>query len=270
MLWWVVPMLVVAGAPAWAQPNRSARSLIAEAAAFARAGITWKAEGSSVTTEADSKEQPQAQFRIAYQLKPTIRARLEVTSGTDPLLRVCDGSSQWTYYAKSGGYVRVMLPQIGPCAYPINAWPPLTFSMPSPKMAGTERVRFEGRTIQCQVLSGDRPGPYNTLLDVLEMCIDPATKLIVRFRTDETLPVPKIRNIAFSSIQRDVKLDPDLFVFHPPDGSREVGVINWLEPGTRPTGGAVRISDEVPAPTPVRVVAPESGMGLSAANRDRK
>jgi hypothetical protein len=40
-------------------------------------------------------------FHIFSQNSPKIAARLEVTSGSEPILRVCDGSSQWTYHKRA-------------------------------------------------------------------------------------------------------------------------------------------------------------------------
>jgi peroxiredoxin len=67
-----------------AQPNGSANSLVAEAVSFAREGISWKAEGDTVTRGVEGKDFSAAHFRIAYQVAHEkggpIRARFEVTS----------------------------------------------------------------------------------------------------------------------------------------------------------------------------------------------
>jgi TonB family protein len=245
----------------WAQANRSAATILEDVATFARTGLSWKVEGTSVTRGSDGKDQPAERFQIAYRLSAPIQARLEITSGANQVLRICDGSSQWMYYPKSNQYVRVLLNQIKPCAYPINAWPVLSFFVPSPRLAGTERLTLDGRPLECQVVRGIRRDPPNGPGGVLELCVDPVSKLIARYRTEETTPIPKVQAMTFSSIRRDVKLDEDLFVFHPPAGSREVGAVNWLEPSIQPSNMAVRVSNEVPPPDLLTVVAPDSAIG---------
>jgi TonB family protein len=53
-----------------------------------------------------------------------------------------------------------------------------------------------------------------------------------------------------------VGLDPDLFKFHPPEGSSEIAIINWLDPGAPPTDSAYRISDQMVMPELVSIVPP--------------
>ena len=244
-----------------AQPNKSAAAILEEAATFARAGLTWKVEGTSVTRGSDGKDQPAERFQIAYRVAAPFQARLEITSGVNQVLHVCDGSSQWMYDSKTNQYARVLLSQIRPCAYPINAWPVISFFVPSPRLVGTDQVTFDGSPLKCQVILGDRRGPPSGPGGGLEVCVDPASKLIVRYRTEETVPIPKGQTMTFSSIKRDVTLDKDLFVFHPPAGSREVGVVNWLEPSIQASNTAVRVSNEVPPPDLLTVVAPDFAPG---------
>src|ERR1700733_7219698 len=135
----LILLLTVGLGPAWAQPNHGAESLISEVASFARTGTSWRAEGYIVTSGPDGIQHSPEQFRIDYQASGPCRARFEITSGTNPFVRICDGTSQWTYYPSSKSYVRVFLPQIGPCAYPINAWPPLSVTLRLPIAAGADR-----------------------------------------------------------------------------------------------------------------------------------
>lgn len=85
----------------------SAEALVAETADVARGGKTWKAEGYAVTKDAAGKLGAPEEFKITYQVSAPARARLEITTGASPLLRVCDGTSQWTYYPKINSYIRV-------------------------------------------------------------------------------------------------------------------------------------------------------------------
>src|SRR5260370_6792895 len=239
-------LLTVGFGLAWAQPNRGVESLVAQVASFARTGTSWKVEGYTVTSGADGIQHSPEQFRIAYQVSAPFRARFEITSGVNPLLRICDGTSQWTYYPSANKYVRVFLPQIGPCAYPVNAWPPLPVTLRSPMLAGTDRVTIEGRPRECQVVRGTLSKSANDpSRRTLEMCVDPATKMILRYRMEEHAPQPGVQAFKVSSIQLDVKLDADLFQFHPPEGSTQVAVINWLDPIAQPDNGAFRVSNYV-------------------------
>ena len=192
MLGRILALTVIVVASSWGQRNNradSAESLIAEVASFARNGASWRAEGSIVTKGADGKEQPPEQFRIAYQLARSIRARLEIVSGSNPLLRICDGASQWTYY-RNTNHVRVMLPKIGPCADPINAWPLLSETMQSPVFAGNDSV-VAGGTRECRVVRGTNAGPPQSPISrPIDLCVDPARKLIFRFTTHESSPCP--------------------------------------------------------------------------------
>jgi len=249
-----------------AQTATDATSLVADAAIFARQGSSWLAEGSFVTEEAGEKPPSAEQFRIAYQLAPSIRARLEITNGENPLLRICDGASQWTYYSNINKYVRVLLPQIGPCAWPINAWPPLFLSLRAPVVVGTDKLKLEGRPRECNSVRGEfvTPAKLPKNSQFVTMCVDPVTKLIVRYKMEESVPLRKAQTTTFSLLQRDTKLDPDLFQFHPPAGSTQIAIINWLDPIAQPSNSAIRVSNDALPPDLVQMVAPENNSEASA------
>lgn len=252
----ILALTIVVVELSWGQQNNRADSLVAEVASFARTGTSWRAEGSIVTKGADGKEQPPEEFRIAYQLAPSIRARLEIVGGPNPLLRICDGASQWIYYRTTNNYVRVMLPKIGPCADPINAWPLLSETMQSPVFAGNDSV-ITGDTRRCRIVRGTNAGPpQSPVRRPIDLCVDPTSKLIFRFQTEESSPTRRVKTFMFSSLERNVRLDPDLFKFHPPEGSSEIAIINWLDPGAPPTDSAYRISDQMGMPELVSIVPP--------------
>jgi TonB family protein len=241
----------------WGQQNKPADSFVGEIASFARTGTSWWAEGSIVNKGADGKEQPPEHFRIAYQLAPKILARLEITNGPNPLLRICDGASQWTYFPNTKSYVRALLPKIGPCAYPLNAWPLLSETMPSPMFAGTDRVTFYGRPRECEVVRGKFfISAQNAVRSFITMCVDPASKLIARFQTEDISPKSRVQTFTFLSLERNAQLNPDLFQFHPPEGSNELAVIDWLDPIATPTNSAFRVSDEMEIPQLISLAAP--------------
>jgi len=184
---------------------------------------SWRAEGYIVMSGPNGVQHSPEQFRIDYQVSAPFRARFEITSGTNPLVRICDGASQWTYYPSTKSYVRVFLPQIGPCAYPINAWPLLSITLRSPIAAGEDRVTIDGHPRECKVVRGTFSASANdSSRRTLEMCVDLTTKLILRYRMEELAPQPHTQTITFSSIQRDVALDAERFRFQAPEGSAEV------------------------------------------------
>jgi TonB family protein len=255
----LILLLIIGFGPVWGQPNRGAESLISEVASSARAGTSWRAEGYIVTSGPDGTHHSPEQFRIDYQVSAPFRARFEITGGTNPLVRICDGTSQWTYYPSTKSYVKVFLPQIGPCAYPINAWPPLSITLRSPMTTGDDRVTLDGHPRACKVVRGTFSASANDLSRrALEMCVDPATKMILRYRMEDLAPQPHTQTFTFSSIQRDVALDTERFRFQAPEGSAEVADINWLDPIAQPKEGVFRVSNEVTAPILISMVAPES------------
>jgi len=255
----LIILLTVGSVRVEAQPPQRAESLIAETARLARDATSWNAEGYVVRVGADGGERTE-QFRIASQQSKPIRAHLEIKTGTNQLLRVCDGESQWTYYPKMNGYVRVYLPQIGPCAYPTNAWPPLVVTLQAPILGALDQPTVDGHPRRCQVVRGTFSAFTNDASRRdLELCVDPVTKTILRYKMQELSPHPHVEAFTFTSIERNPKLDADLFEFHPPEGSKEIAKINWLEPGLQSRQSVFRVSNEVSAPILVRVIAPASG-----------
>jgi outer membrane lipoprotein-sorting protein len=260
----VVFLLIVAAGSSPAQTSEDAESFIRQAAGFARSGRSWKAEGYVDTTGIDGKEQRREQFHIAYRLGPPIAARLEITDGPNRMLRVCDGTSQWTYYPVSKSYVRLMLPQISPCAYPINAWPPLPVTLRSPVLGDSDTVNFGGHLRLCQVIRGAfTPLGGDSRHSVLALCVDTDTKLILRQKLVENQPIDRIESYTFSSIERDASLNADLFRFRPPEGSEEIAVINWLDPMAQPSVSALRVSNEMMAPVLVNFAVPQAPFGTA-------
>lgn len=75
---------------------------------------------------------------------------------------------------------------------------------------------------------------------------------------EELSPSLEAKTITFSSILRNGELDADLFQFHPPEGSKGVAVINWLDPLAQARNGAFRVSNDVTAPLLVNMVPPDS------------
>jgi TonB family protein len=123
---------------------------------------------------------------------------------------------------------------------------------------GTDKVMLEGRPRDCKMVRGEFVStkmPKNS--QFVTMCVDPVTKLIVRYQMEGRIR-RKVVTTTFSLLQRNPKLDSDLFQFHPPEGSTGFAIINWLDPIAQSSNSAVRVSNDVPPPAPVKVVVPES------------
>lgn len=251
MLRRVVVLFVFCSGPGWPQKANDSQSLLAQIGSYARTGTSWNAVGSAVTEGPNGQREIEL-LHIAYRLTPQPEARLEITSGPNQLLRICDHNSQWTYYRATNTYVRVMLPKIGPCAYPINSWPLLASNIRFPVFAGMENVgpyRCSDIIGKNDDLAGTRP--------FTQVCIDSQTGLVVRFRVHQLPPLPWLRTYAFSSLERNTALDPDLFIFHPPSGSKQIATINWIDRIAPPRDSAVRISDQMEIPELLSIVAPQ-------------
>jgi len=256
----------------YAQAIGRAESFVLEVADFARSARSWRGEGTLVTKASGGKSQTQ-HFRIAYQQSQPYRARLEIIDGPSPLLRICDGSSQWTFYPTTKSYVRVMLPKIGPCAYPINAWPPLANTTDSLRFAGTESIMFNGPA-KCRIIQGRSIAPAQIPDHAqVTVCVDPVTKLIARFERSDSSS-RQSQSYSFQSMERNVPLDPNLFLFHPPDDAPEIAIINWLDPSAPPTASAFRLDNSITVPEltdfvppvprfPLPILAPNSGVVLT-------
>jgi TonB family protein len=257
----LVLLLTTAGwacAQSASQSASDAATLVEEAATLARSGKSWRAEGSLVTRGADGKDQPAVSFKIAF-LVPRY-ARLEIAGGEAPLLRICEGSAQWTYYPSLQGFVRVLLPQIGPCAFPVNAWPPLSNTLQSPVLAGTETVTVNGQPRACQVVRGafTWPGRDPGVKEIVTLCIDRQSLHILRYQLQHLAPgEPSTRTYTFAAIEFNPELPSNLFDFQAPEGSRALATIDWLTPIPSASPGVYRVSDDVSAPILTEVMPPK-------------
>lgn len=240
-----------------AQSGGDAASLVAEVASLAREAKSWHVEGNLVARGSDGKDQPAARVRISFQ--PPRYARLETSGGDTPLLRVCEGYSQWTEYTEFKGFVRVLLPQIGPCAFPLNAWPALSSTLQSPVLGAVDSITVDGHPRACQTVRGDFtwPGRSAAIQETVNLCIDRQRKLILRYQLQHRAPGPPSSwTYTFSSLERDPELTASLFEFHAPEGSRAMATIDWLTPFPGVSPGVHRVSDEVSAPILTRLSPP--------------
>ena len=264
------PLVLAMAGLASAQSAGDASSLIAEVASLAREAKSWRVEGTLVTRGPDGKDQPAIAVHIFFQ--PPRYARLETSGGDTALLRVCEGSSQWTEYAEFQGFVRVLLPQIGPCAFPLNAWPALSSTVQSPVLGAVDTVAVDGHPQVCQTVRGDFTwrGRDAGIQETVNLCIDRQRKLILRYQLRHSAPGPPWTwTYTFSSLQRDSELAASLFEFHAREGSRAMATIDWLTPFPAVSSGVYRVSDEVSAPILTSVsppVYPSEAALLSGGN----
>jgi TonB family protein len=250
-------LLLASAALARAQSGGDAASLVQAVALQARAANSWRAEGSLVERGADGQDQPAVSFRIAHKFPRY--ARLELTGGETPLVRVCEGTAQWTYYPALQGFVRVLLPQIGPCVFPINAWAALADTLQSPVRVSTDTVTVDGHPQPCQVVRGAFTWPARdpAVKETVTLCIDAGRQRILRYQLQHSAPgPPTTQTYTFSSLERDVDLPASLFQFQAPEGSRAIATIDWLTPISGTSPGVYQVSDQILAPILTSVIPP--------------
>ena len=247
-------LLALAAAVA-AQPARDAAALVREVAAAAFAAKSWQAEGTLVRSE-NGADQPPVKFRLAFQ--PPRYARLEILDGENPVLRVCNGAGQWMFYPRLKGFVKVMLPQIGPCAFPLNAWAAMDKTLANPKAGARDRVAVNGHPQPCQIVRGSFTwlGRDPVVNETVTMCIDAEKHRILRYQLAHASPAPAwSETYTFSSMQADTVLSTALFDFQAPEGSHDFATIDWLTP-IPIIPGVYQVSDAVSAPVLLAMKAP--------------
>jgi len=240
-----------------AQAGGDAASLVRDVSTAAMSATSWRAEGSVVRRGADGRVQAPVRFRIAFQ--PPRYARLEISGADATLLRICDGGAQRTYYPDLKGFVRVALPQIGPCAFPINAWPPLAATLARPTLAGTDTLRVEGRPTACQIVRSPFTwaGRDPAVKETVTLWIDRTQHRILRYQMEHSAPGPATsETYTFSSLEMNAELKASAFDFEAPAGSHAFATIDWLSPISGLAEGVAQVSDAVSAPVLTKVMPP--------------
>ena len=238
-----------------AQPGTVGARLVRDISATALAARSWQAEGTLVRGE-NGVDQPPVRFRLAFQ--PPRYARLEILDGGNPVLRVCNGAGQWMYYPRLKGFVKVLLPQIGPCAFPLNAWAALDKTLANPTVSSRDRITVNGHPQPCQIVRGALTwqGRDSAVNETVTLCIDGETHRILRYQLAHANPAPAwSETYTFSSLQADSVLAPALFDFRAPEGSQAFATIDWLTP-TPIVPGVYQVSDAVSAPILLAMKAP--------------
>jgi TonB family protein len=219
-----------------AQSSDHAASLVREAADLARSAKSWRAEGhTAVEIEGPATHTTTVtDFRLAYLLGQPEHARNELTVGALSVLRVCDGANQWTYVTNTRKYAKVANAQSGACAYPLNEWPALPLTLQAPTEEGADRIEVNGAPRDCQSIRADfsPAAASKTMKQTRTVCIDPDTKLVLRYRIDRYTPEAATthwsQTTTFRVLERDATLAADLFQFSTPDQAVGVATVSQL------------------------------------------
>jgi TonB family protein len=219
-----------------AQSSDHAASLVREAADLARSAKSWRAEGHTVVEieGPGTHTNTVTDFRLAYAQEAPARARNEISVGALSVLRVCDGASQWTYVTTTRKYAKVANAQISACTYPLNEWPALALTLQAATEEGADRIEVNGAPRDCQSIRADfsPAAAGRTMKQTRALCIDPATKLVLRYRIDRYTPEDATthwsQTTTFRVLERDAALGAELFQFAPPVDAIAVATVSQL------------------------------------------
>jgi len=215
-----------------AQSSDPALALVHKAAVLAYSAKSWQAAGHTVveiegpathiTTETD--------FHLYYAQAAPAHARNEISVGPLSVSRFCDDEIQWTYVPSKRKYAKIADPKAGACAYPLNEWPVLPFSLRAAAVTGADRVEVNGAARDCRSIRAEFGPP--DLKQTRTLCIDPETNLILSYRIDRDTPGGAIvrwsQTTTFRTLERDAPLNPRLFRFTPPESAFAVRTLAEL------------------------------------------
>jgi TonB family protein len=253
----VLVLFLILAVVAAAQSDDSARALLQQIAASARAAKTWEAEGRQVSDLSGQgiALHSETQFKSAFQSPNKVRS--ETSTQEEPLgksaeLTVCDGADHWSYYTPGTGFYRSAI-TVSPCEAPMGDLSKLAENLLSAAMAGTDHVA--GVVRSCELVRAEYV--IDNEHSVHMMCIDPQQKIVLRDRTEtETATgLHLIETTTYTSFERNTKLSGSLFQFQVPTGTFEdAGPI--LPGDTVVVGGVYRRGPGVVAPELISKVEP--------------
>jgi TonB family protein len=212
----------------------SPATLIADVAQKMRDATMWEAEGLIVTESAGGTgARTELPFRVSLEnatnTSTTTRARLEVTGGSNPLVRLCAGGIQWNYLVVPKSYWRTTDQGVGPCAYPFTEWQDLASDLHSPVAVGKENLRVTDRTIKCTIVRGDFAAQDPAQVGSRTLWIDELSKMIWKERIerpsgDSGSPgAVLVQNYTLIWQTRGgLRRSGDLWEFQPGEGAKEV------------------------------------------------
>ncbi len=238
----------------------NAASLIADVARKVQAAKMWEAEGVLTTENTDgaSGSMPEIPFRVSVQNAvggPVLaRARLEVTGGVNPLVRVCDGHIQESYLVVSKRYWKTADETIDVCAYPFTEWAKLDSELHSPVVIGKENLKMEERTIKCTVVRGAFADQNSALAGSRTLWIDEISKMVWMYRIGGASDEPgrpgghTVQSYKFLwQAQAGIRRSDDLWMLEPDEGATEILPSSATSEATNP-----------PSPVPLPLALPKN------------
>jgi TonB family protein len=234
--------------------------LIQEAAQKAHAATMWETEVQLIAENAGSgtESTTESPFRISLEYPADVsvpaRARLEVIGGETPLVRVCDGHSQWTYLLVAKQYWKLSESELDACAYPFTEWRNLAVTLSAPVIVRNESLHLAWptslhaatRTIECAVVRGDFAAQGSATTGSRTLWIDKTSKMIWKYRVERTDGTGKsvVRTYTVLWQTRDgIRRPGDLFEFQPAPGTEVSG----------PPAVTERAAKDRPVQTPVEL-----------------
>jgi outer membrane lipoprotein-sorting protein len=230
--------LLLASSVADGQVSREAGTLLQAVSKSAREAKGWRMAGHATFLAERSGARTTVDVPFESILGELGFARTEMRGVFMPGLTVCDQKYTWMYSQVTNSYAR--MPLSTSCAQPFASWLDLEAGLESAMIDGDRKVEFNGSSEKCINVRAEFLRPSPLLLAAGQkilpgrftrvMCIDPVRKLILR---DEMTGMPMALadgggnaaatvSVAYTSIEQGVKLSRDLFVFHPPRGSKLV------------------------------------------------
>jgi TonB family protein len=207
----------------------NAERWIADAAQKARAAAIWEAEGVRMIERTDTKTNVPFRVSVENANVSTGRARLEITGGPNPLVRVCDGKKQLTYLVLGKHYWSVVDQGIEACAYPFTEWMNLARDLRSPVIVGKETLALADRIVDCTIVEGEFAAVDSTPGGRRTIWIDDRSKMVWMYRVegpslDSSSPGARpIETYSLSwQVQAGVRRSADLWEFQEVDGTSEV------------------------------------------------
>lgn len=207
----------------------NAERLIADAAQKARGAAIWEAEGVQVIERNDKKTNVPFRVSVENANASTGRARLEITGGPNPLIRVCDGKKQLTYLVLGKHYWSVADQEIEACAYPFTEWMNLARDLRSPVIVGKETLAIADRKVVCTIVEGEFAEVHLTPAGRRTIWIDDRSKMVWMYRVERPSldsPSPNARPVQTYSlswqVQAGVRRSTDLWEFQEVEGATEV------------------------------------------------
>lgn len=221
---------------ALAQQGEDARPLLQQVADAARNVKSWRAEYVATIEVQGEGIQSKMEMPTKESSQGPNLMRREVTLAGISTLIVCDGVNTWNYAPALKRYQKTPGTSAA-CVSTFASWAQILNGLQSAVITGSETLVFEGIPTPCDVVRAEYVRlPSGTNLPggavvvgtgTRTMCVDRNRSLILRdYIETKTIPNPSSPNgvqskatIAYSSVERNAVLPPDIFTFEPPADS---------------------------------------------------